>query len=307
MIRRIALSAALSISLAPRLLAAQQRPAASPPDTVSCSRCAEWNAPQRPFRVFGNTYYVGTHGLSAILVTSPRGHVLIDGAIPQSAPQVLANVRALGFRVRDIRLILNSHVHFDHAGGIAAVQRASGARVAASAASAPVLERGTSGPDDPQYGSLPGFPAVRGPVRVVADGETVRVGGLALTLHATPGHTPGGSTWTWRSCEAGRCLNIVYADSQTPVSADGFFFSRNTTYPGAVSDFERGARLLEHLSCDVLLTPHPEASRLWERLAARASGNRNALVDPGACARYAAAARQQLARRLADERAKLGG
>jgi metallo-beta-lactamase class B len=305
--RRIALSVALSVSLAPRLLAAQQRPAASAPDTQSCSRCAEWNAPQRPFRVFGNTYYVGTHGLGAILVTSPRGHVLIDGGIPQSAPQVLANVRALGFRVGDIRLILNSHAHFDHAGGIAAVQRASGARVAASAASAPVLRRGASGPNDPQYGSLPGFPAVRGPVRVVADGDTVRVGELALTLHATPGHTPGGTTWSWRSCEAGRCLDIVYADSQTPVSADGFFFSRNTTYPGAVADFERGAQLLEHLSCDVLLTPHPEASGLWERLAARDAGNRDALIDRAACTRLAATARQQLARRLADERTKLGG
>lgn len=307
MMIRIAFAAALAVSLSPGLLTAQQPNGAAPPDSLPCSRCAEWNVPQKPFRVFGNTYYVGTHGLSAILVTSPRGHVLIDGALPQSAPQVLANVRALGFRVRDIRLIVNSHTHFDHAGGIAAVQRASGARVAASAASAPALERGTSGRDDPQYGSLPAYPAVRGPVRIVADGETVRVGDLALTAHATPGHTPGGTTWTWRSCEAGRCLDLVYADSQTPVSSDDFYFSRNTTYPNAVADFERGATVLEHLSCDVLLTPHPDASGLWERLAARDAGNPDALIDRGACARLAATAREQLARRLADERAKLGG
>jgi metallo-beta-lactamase class B len=280
-----------------------------PSDTaaVSCSSCAEWNQPQRPFRVFGNTWYVGTHGLGAILVTSPRGHVLIDAGLPQSAPLVMANVRALGFHVEDIRLILNSHVHFDHAGGLAAVRRVSGARVAASASSARVLERGTSGPDDPQYGSLPGFPAVRGPIQVVADGETVHVGDLALTAHATPGHTPGGTTWSWRSCEGGRCLDLVYADSQTPISADGFYFTRNTTYPGIVADFERGQAVLERLSCDVLLTPHPGASSLFERLAARDAGAPDAFVDRAACARYAATAREALARRIAEERAKLGG
>lgn len=297
----LALLAALALALP---LHAQ-----APADTaaVSCSSCAEWNQPQRPFRVFGNTWYVGTHGLGAILVTSPRGHVLIDAGLPQSAPLVMANVRALGFRVEDIRLILNTHVHFDHAGGLAAVQRVSGARVAASASSARVLERGASEPDDPQYRSLPSFPAVRVPVRVVADGETVRVGGLALTAHLTPGHTPGGTTWSWRSCEGGRCLDLVYADSETPISADDFYFTRNTTWPDALAAFERGFAVLEHLSCDVLLTPHPGASRLWERVTARDAGNADALVDPGACARYAASAREALARRIADERAKLGG
>ena len=282
---------------------------AQTPDTaaVNCTSCAEWNQPQRPFRVFGNTWYVGTHGLSAILVTSPRGHVLIDAGLPQSAPLVMANVRALGFRVEDIRLILNSHVHFDHAGGLAAVQRVSGARVAASASSARVLERGASGPDDPQYNSLPNFPAVHGRIRVVADGETVRVGRLALTAHLTAGHTPGGTTWSWRSCEGDRCLDMVYADSETPVSSDDFYFTRNTTWPDAVTAFERGFTVLEHLSCDVLLTPHPGASRLWDRVAARDAGDADALVDRGACARYAASAREALARRIADERAKLGG
>jgi metallo-beta-lactamase class B len=305
MLRRtlLALGAAAAVIVAPPLRAQ----AAPPIDSIPCSSCAEWNQPQRPFRVYGNTYYVGTHGLSAILVTSPRGHVLIDGALPQSAPRILANVRALGFRLEDIRLILNSHTHFDHAGGIAAVQRASGARVAATAASARVLERGASGTDDPQYGLIPSFPAVRGPVQVVADGETVHVGDLALTAHATPGHTPGGTTWTWRSCEGDRCLDLVYADSQTPVSADDFYFTRSTTYPTALADFARSAAVLDHLSCDILLTPHPGASDLWERVAARVAGNADALVDRGACARYAATARDALARRVADERAKLGG
>lgn len=268
-----------------------------------CPRCAEWNAPQRPVRIHGNTYYVGTRGLSAVLVTSNQGHVLIDGALPESAPHILRNIRALGFRVEDVRLILNSHPHFDHSGGIAALQRASGAVVAASPASAPVLERGASGPDDPQYGELLGFPAASR-VRVIADGETLRVGPLALTAHFTPGHTPGGTTWSWRSCEGARCLEMVYADSQSPISAEGFLFTNSRTYPAALNDFERGFAAIERLRCDVLLTPHPEGNRLWERVAARDRGSRNAFVESGACRRYASTARQRLARRVADERGR---
>lgn len=269
-----------------------------------CASSAGWNTPQQPFRVYGNTYYVGTRCLAAVLVTSPAGHVLVDAGLPTSAPLVLANIAALGFRAADVKLLLNSHAHYDHAGGLAAVQRASGAAVAASAASTRVLEAGTSGPDDPQYGALPAFPAVRS-VRVVADGETVRVGPLALTAHLTPGHTPGGTTWTWASCEGGRgggrCLDLVYADSQTPIAADGFAFTRNSTYPTVLQDFARGQAVVEGLSCDILLTPHPGASQLWARVAARDAGNPTALVDRGACRRYAAAAREQVARRVTAE------
>jgi len=285
----------------PPSLLAQARDSTPPSQPArGCTSCAEWNAPQTPFRIYGNTYYVGTHGLSAILLTSPAGHVLIDAGLPESAPLVEANIRALGFRVEDIKLILNSHAHFDHAGGIAALQRASGATVAASPWSARVLERGASLPDDPQYGVAFAYPPVHG-VRVIADGETVRVGSLALTAHFTPGHTPGGTTWTWRACERDRCLDLVYADSQTPVSADGFSFAHSTTYPTVMSDFAHGFAVLEHLSCDVLLTPHPGASRLWERLAAREHGDAGALVDRTACRRLAATARQQLAHRVATE------
>lgn len=275
--------------------------ATASPTKPACTSCAEWNAPQRPFRIFGNTYYVGTHGLSAILVTSDAGNVLIDGGLPESAERIEANIVALGFRLQDVKLVLNSHAHFDHAGGIASLQRASGAQVAASGPSALVLGRGASGPDDPQYGGLPTFAPVPG-VRVITDGETLRVGPLALTAHLTPGHTPGGTTWTWRSCEQGRCLDLVYADSQTPIAAEGFSFTRSATYPGVLQDFARGAAVLEHLPCDVLLTPHPDASALWTRLVARDAGDPLALVDSGACRAYAVRAREQLTRRVEAER-----
>lgn len=272
---------------------ASELPPAAPP-TPECDACIGWNAPHEPVRVFGNSYWVGTEGLGAILITSDEGHILIDGGLRESARPIAESIRALGFAVDDVELILNSHAHYDHAGGIAALAEASGATVAASPASARVLETGLSGPDDPQYGEL--FPIDPVPnVRVIADGETLRVGPLAVTAHFTPGHTPGGTTWSWRSCEGDRCLDLVYADSQTPVSADGFLYSRSTTYPQAVDDFRRGQAVLEGLPCDILLTPHPGASQMWEHMEA------GTLVDSQACRRYAATARQALEARLARE------
>src|SRR5262245_6928103 len=282
---------------------AQSRPADSTTRARECPSCAEWNAPQAPFRVFGNTYYVGTNGLAAILITSTSGHVLIDGALPESAPLIIANIRALGFRVEDVKLILNSHAHYDHAGGIAELQRTSGGEVAATAWSASVMEHGTSGNDDPQFGLLIPYPAVRS-VRHIAEGQTMHVGTLSVTPHVTAGHTPGGTTWTWRSCEGDACADIVYADSQTPVSADGFLFSKSASYPTAVADFEHGFKVLESLRCDILLTPHPSASNLWERLSMRDKGDVRGLFSATGCKDYAADARRRLAERLGHERAR---
>jgi metallo-beta-lactamase class B len=295
--------AIVTLLLAPLPLPAQAGDTVlSQEPTPNCPECAAWNAPRRPFRIHGNSYHVGTHGLTAVLVTSPEGHVLLDGGLPESAPRIAANIRSLGFRIEDVRLILNSHAHYDHAGGIAALQRASGARVAASPASAATLRRGASGPDDPQHGVAQPFPPV-GTVETIGDGDTLRVGPLALAAHFTGGHTPGGTSWSWRACEGQRCLDLVYADSQTPVSADGFSFTRSTSYPSALQDFERGFTVLERLRCAVLLTPHPGASGLWERTEARERGGPDALVDPEGCRRYVARARRQLAARIEAESA----
>jgi metallo-beta-lactamase class B len=270
-----------------------------------CPSCAEWNEPQRPLRLHGDTYYVGTHGLGAILVTSPEGHVLIDAALPESAPLIRANIESLGFRMRDVKLIVNSHAHYDHAGGIAELQRASGARVAASEWSTGVLRTGKSMSGDPQLGLALDFPAVRS-VSTFAFGDTLRVGPIALVPHATAGHTPGGTTWSWRSCDGARCLDFVYADSQTPVSADDFLFTRNGSYPNAIADFERGFATLERLSCDVLLTPHPSASNLWRRVSPADGTPTPQLVDSTACRRYAATARRLLEQRVAREPSGVG-
>jgi metallo-beta-lactamase class B len=268
-----------------------------------CPACAEWNVPQRPFRLHGSTYYVGTHGLSAILITSPAGHVLIDGGLPESAPLIRANIESLGFRMRDVKLIVNSHAHFDHAGGISELQRASGARVMGSEWSAVVLMNGKSMPGDPQFGILPSYPAVSGVLGFSFE-DTLRVGAIALVPHATPGHTPGGTSWSWRSCDGGRCLDFVYADSETPVSASDFLYTRNTTYPNAIADFRRGQATLERLACDVLVTPHPAASGLWDRVSPTDGTPTPKLVDQTACKRYAATAARAVEARVEQERGR---
>ncbi len=283
------LSACASVASAPTL---QSLTAAY--SAAQCSSCAEWNEPQQPFRIAGNSYFVGTHGLTAVLITSPDGHVLIDGALPNSAPLIRDNIRALGFDIADVKLILNSHAHFDHAGGIAALQRLSGARVMASPASAVAFRKGNSEPGDPQHGSLVDFAAIAS-VEELVDGRTITLGSLSITPHVTPAHMPGGTTWSWRSCEAGKCTDIVYADSQSLISANGFRFSTRTD----LAQVERGFATIEQLPCDILLTPHPAASSMWER-----RSSPQGMTDTGACKRYAESARQKLAQTLTAERAR---
>lgn len=270
----------------------------------SCADCPVWNERQEPFRIYGNAYYVGPHGLTSILLTSKAGHVLIDGALPESVPQVVANIRSLGFRVEDVKLIVNSHVHFDHGGGIAELRRLSGAQVAASPWSVEVLTKSGVGKGDPQFGSIPPVALVPR-ATTLRDGQTLRVGDIKLTAHFTPGHTPGGTSWTWRSCEGKRCLNLVYSDSMTPVSSDGFRFSDSREYPNAVRDFEKSFAFLRGTPCDILLTSHPDASGLWQRLENRRKGVRpDPLISPNACKELAERAAGQLRRRLESEKGR---
>lgn len=240
-----------------------QSPSLQPDPPKQCSSCDEWNRPVPPSRVFGNTYNVGTAGLSAILITSEQGHILIDGGLSQSAPRIDESIRALGLRLQDVKLILNTHAHFDHAAGIAAIQRATGAVVAARADAARAFEQGGVTPDDPQYGfgvEENAFPAVEH-VRVIDDGEVLRVGDLAVTAHATPGHTVGGTTWSWRSCEESECRDIVYADSLTPVAAPGFRFTGDAAHPSRVDAFRKSIARVGALPCDILLAAHPGAAK----------------------------------------------
>jgi metallo-beta-lactamase class B len=284
----------LPVALLPLLLAtslwAQQS---------SAQQRAVWNEPQKPFQVYGNTYYVGTHNIAAILVTSASGHVLIDAALPESVPQITAHIRELGFRVEDIKMILNSHVHDDHAGGIAEIQKLSGARVATSPWTAEVMKKGEVARSDPQFGRTDAIAKVA-KVEVLKDGQSLKIGPIEMTAHFTGGHTPGGTSWTWTSCDQGPCAKFVYADSLTAVSADDFYFTSSRVYPTGLAELEKSIRWVETVPCDILLTPHPEFSNLWQRLDARAT-NPRAMFDPSAREGLLMRTRERLKNRLETE------
>ncbi|MYN29472.1 subclass B3 metallo-beta-lactamase [Duganella levis] len=266
------------------------------------AKAADWYAPQEPFPLYGNTYYVGTGGISAVLITSSAGHILVDVGGPEATEQVAAHIRQLGFRVEDIRYILNSHAHQDHAGAIADLQKLSGATVLASAASVKVLESGQPDPADAQFPNLtPMSPIAH--TRAVRDGEIVHLGPLAVTAHFTPGHTQGGISWTWKAEEGGRTVNVVFADSLYALAAEGRYFSRNPLYPHAQADVERSIATVAALPCDVLISAHPELGGLWERKAKQAALGDAAFIDTDACRNYAAKARVTLAQTLAAEAA----
>jgi metallo-beta-lactamase class B len=212
-----------------------------------------------PFRIAGNFYYVGANDVSAFLITGSEGHVLIDGGYPGTAPMIIASIRKLGFDIRDVKVLLNSEPHFDHAGGLAALQKASGAEIWASEESANAI---ASGGDDPNV-ILPlralikigliKYPAARVDHRI-KDGDTVHVGPIAITAHITPGHTRGCTSWSFPVREGDRTLNVVSACSLVTLSA--------MRYPGPGADIERSIRVLRTLPADIWVSSH---ARLWGR------------------------------------------
>lgn len=271
------------------------------------AQAADWYAPQEPFALYGNSYYVGTGGISAVLVTSPAGHMLVGVGGPEAADQIAAHVRKLGFKLEDIRYILASHEHYDHAGVIAALQKLSGATVLASPEALRVLESGQPDKGDPQYPNLaPMTPIDHAHARAVRDGEVVRLGPLAVTAHFTPGHTKGATSWTWQSKEGGRTVNVVFADSLTALAAEDRRFSGNPLYREAPADIEHSIALVAALPCDVMVAAHPEFGGLWEKKAKQAALGDAAFIDPEACRSYAAKARENLAQTLAAEQARAG-
>lgn len=294
MMRSTLLGGLLALALPAAAFASDVSPA------KTCKDDAGWNDPATPLQVYGNTWYVGTCGISALLVTSDEGHILLDAATPQAGAQILANIRTLGFKPEDVRAIVLSHEHFDHAGSLAELQKATGAPVYARAPAVATLKRGASDRSDPQFQVLEPFPAVER-VLTIADDGVVRVGPLALQVVATPGHTPGGTSWTWQSCAGDACRTMVYADSLTAISDDVYRYSDDTAHPAYVAAFRDTLARVAALECDILITPHPSASQLWTRIGPRANAP---LVDRGACHAYARKATERLDKRLAVEATK---
>jgi metallo-beta-lactamase class B len=258
---------------------------------------AAMNRPHKPFQIIGNTYYVGMEGIASVLITSEFGHVLLDGGLPESAAQIAKNIEELGFKLSDVKGIVFSHPHVDHVGGIAELQKLTGASVYSLRAAEDVLRTGKLPKDDPQYGArMPDIPKIARNW-IVTDGQLLGIGSLRLRVYATPGHTPGSATWTWETCAGGKCLPIVYADSLTPVAAGKYRFK---DHPDTVAAFEASLKQVESLPCGLLLTPHPDAARLAKLEAAK--GDAEQLREEDACRQFAQRQREALQQRLAGER-----
>ena len=270
---------------------------AGPGQRAWVAACADgdgWDKPGPPFRLYGRTYYVGTCGITSLLVVGPEGHTLIDSGTDKGAEIVLANIRALGFDPKDVKTLLLSHEHFDHVGGMARLQAATGATVVTNEAAAKVLRRGATDPADPQAKSgHPQFAPVVGKI-VTLDGDgPILLGDWTFRQIRTPGHTLGATSWAWQDCEGAVCRSIVYVDSLNPISSEGYRFS---DHPELVAAFRKGIAEVASAPCDIVIAPHPGAAALRARLA----GERP-LVDPAGCRAYATSVTERLDKRLAAE------
>jgi metallo-beta-lactamase class B len=257
-----------------------------------------WNQPVEPFRIAGNLYYVGASDITSYLVTTTAGHILIDGGFVETAPLIRDNVKKLGFRIEDVKILLNSHAHYDHAGGLAALKEMTGAKLFASAADAPALARGGKG--DPVFGDRFPFPPAQAD-RLLANGDTVALGGVTLTAHLTPGHTRGCTTWTLQMNDAGKIRNVVSVCS-TSVLPDTRL-GADPTYLGIVEDYARTFQTLRALPCDIFLASHGSFFGLTtksERL--RKGGGLNPFIDPEGYRQYLDRSERAFQERLAADR-----
>ncbi len=281
----------------PAMVPPLQNKAASSDILGACGDRDGWSDPAPPAHIHGRSWYVGTCGITAVLIETSAGLVLIDSGPGDAAAHVLANVRALGFDPRQVKWLLMTHEHFDHVGGMAAIQQATGARLVVLPQAAQAMRTGKPVPSDPQHGFLAKQPMAPVPLlRVMHDGAALTVGDTRFSLRATPTHSPGSASWTWKSCESGQCLTIAYADSISTISDDAYRF---TAHPERIEQARAGLRTIEHLPCDILLTPHPKGSDLLQRLSGK-----QPLAQPRGCIAYAQGGSEWLTARLGREEAK---
>ena len=254
---------------------------------------ASWRQPVTPFRIAEHTWYIGTEGLSALLVKTADGAVLIDGGMAQAADMLLRHMAGLGLAPDDLELILHSHAHGDHAGPLAAIRRATGATLVSNAESAVLLARG--GSNDIHYGDDILFPPAHAD-RLLQDGETIELGGIEFTVHFTPAHTPGSMSWSWTdtSLENGEPLRIAYVDS---LSAPDYQLLDNPRFPHIVEAYRDGFAAVRAMPCDLLIAPHPGGVG-WDPAATDAP-----LAEPMSCREYADSAERALDRQLAGQKA----
>jgi glyoxylase-like metal-dependent hydrolase (beta-lactamase superfamily II) len=256
-----------------------------------------WTRPIAPFAVTGTVTYVGTEGLSAYLIRTAQGAILIDAPMEENADRVARSIEAAGVRLRDVRYILLTHAHFDHAGALARLRALTGAQVVVGAGDRAAVESGVP-PGETSYAPVR-FPPARVD-RVVRDGGRVTLGGVTLTAIATPGHTPGCTGWEAMLPDAGRVRRVVFPCSLTVA---GNRLVGNRRYPGIVADFRRSFARMARVRAEIVLPAHPEVADVVARGRRRAAGEREAFIAPGLLPRItresAAAFDAELARQRA--------
>jgi metallo-beta-lactamase class B len=261
------------------------------------------NQPVAPFHIIGNIYYVGASDVTSFLIVTPAGDILLDGGFVETAPQIEANIQKLGFKLADVKFLLNSHAHFDHAGGLAELKKRTGAQLVAMQGDAGILADG--GFTDFYFGGTQRFPPIK-PARVIHDGDTVALGGVALTAHGTPGHTRGCTAWTMTTEENGKSYNVVFAGSASILS--GYSFIKRPghpeSYPGIGADYDKTVRVLQSLPCDVFLAPHGSFFNLDDKREALAKGAKeNPFIDPAGYQAYMADVQKSVEDEWTAERA----
>jgi metallo-beta-lactamase class B len=236
---------------------------------------ANWTKPTEPFRVIGDIYYVGTNGLAVYLITTPQGHILIDTGLPEVTGQIRDSIRKLGFKVEDIKFILNTQAHLDHTGGFAELKNESGAQLVVGERDKPLIEGG-------YYPGQENTPELKFPParvdRAVKDGDTVSIGDVTITAHDTPGHTPGCTSWTMNVKDGTDTRSVIFFCSAS-IALNKLV--SNPTYPGIVEDYRKTFAWARGVKADVLLAPHPEMYGMEEKRGKIAAGAPNPFVKPG--------------------------
>ncbi len=303
-----AMRAALAVAMVMAIPVLAHAQAGAPPANAPAPGAAAPNMAQMmasmkeafaPFHIIGNINYVGSKGLAIYLITTPAGAILLDTGYPDMAPQIEANIKTLGYKLSDVKILIDSHSHIDHAGGVAELKSATGGQLMSLAEDAPYLESG--GHNDVLFGDRNLFPPAKVD-RILHDGEAVTLGGVTLTPHLTPGHTPGNTTWTMVTEDKGKKLNVVFFGMISVMpNAD---FNGSPAYPNIGADYARTMKVIPALACDVFLGSNASFFNMEQKHDALAKGaDPNPFIDPAGCKAFVdrteASYQQALARQKA--------
>jgi len=274
---------AVLLAQAPLATPAGQAPPSGGPPGGAAAAVAAMKAPFTPFHIIGNIYYVGSTGLACYLITTPAGNILLDTGYPDMAPMIEGNIKTLGFKLEDTKILINSHAHIDHGGGMAQIKMDTGGQLVAMADDVPYFENG--GHNDVVFGDRNLFPPVHVD-RVIHDGDLVTLGGVTLTAHLTPGHTPGNTTWTLVTADKGKSYDVVFLGIVTP-SPNTNLAAPSPNYPNMAADWARTMKVLPTLKCDVFLASNGSFFDLQKKHDALiANADPNPFVDPAGCKAY---------------------